>query len=143
MLSIWLSDGTRGQRHVVSLRVILIDHEGVFSIGQGIWFLQGEIARRFERFRLTEDFIARHVEHHGFVRLGLLLSSALREVGRVIHRTIERGGIIEDISLSFLRRCRALRLIVRDTQLILLFFVLLDLLGSVQNFFTLLRLLVD
>ena len=142
MLSIGLGNGTRRESDVVSLRVILIDNEGVFGIGQGIGFLQREIGGSFERFRLTEDFIARHVEDNWFMGLTGLLSSALRVIGRIIHRTIERGGIVEDIALRFLRRCCGLRLIVRDTQLILLLFVLLDEFRSLKNFFSFLRLFV-
>lgn len=142
MLSIGLSNGTRRESDVVSLRVVLVDNECVFGIGQGIGFLQREIGGRFERFRLTENLIARHVEDNGFMRLTGLLSRTLRVIGRIIHRTIERGRIVEDIARRFLRHCCALRLIVRDAQLILLLFVLLDKFRSMKNFFPFLRLFV-
>ena len=113
MLCVRLRDGTRRQRDIVSLRSVLIDHEGVFRVGhvrlfrcQRRWSLEG--------FRLTENLITCRVKYNRFMLrlLLLLLNGRLGHSGRVVHGVVEGRGIVERISLRLLVRGSSFRLVV-------------------------------
>ena len=140
MLCVRLRDGTRRQRDIVSLRIVLVDDEGVFRVGHGR-FLRCQCRWSLEAFRLTENLVTCRVKYNRFV-LRLLLNGRFRHIGRFVHGVVEGRGIVERVSLRFLVRGSRFRLIVRDAQLILLLLVVLDQFGTAENFFAFLRLFV-